>query len=235
MYKPLTFEEYMKVKKAGFTPEQISKHEDIRKANESKSLSIEPTKDLRTFDFHEMEGKPQTPEANDKIHNQMVEHPDKPMTKGGETFNAASQRALSKIGEIMKESGNQVAVTHNSMWGLLKLWEEKGQPAKLTKDFVKQYTEQDTPEKNAKATGAHFTVNGPKGDIYVVRHGETTDNAKKVFRTKDAELTDKGKQEAKDAGEYLKDKDIKRIHTSDLHRAVETSKIIKDEIQKSTK
>lgn len=184
---------------------------------------IIPTKNFRTFDFHELEGKPQTPAENAKIHNNIINDPDKPMTPGGESFNQAASRALTTIKQIMTtEKGNVAVTTHNSMFGLLKLWSESGQPSVLNQSFRDAYTKQD----NSNPTGSNFVINGPKGDIYVVRHGETTDNAEGVFRRSNTQLTDKGRDEAKDLGTDLKGKGITKIYSSDLPRAIETSQII---------
>lgn len=185
--------------------------------------SIVPTQDFRTFDFHELEGQPQTPAENAKIHNNIVNAPEKPMVPGGESFNAAASRAMSAIKDIMTEQKGNVAITtHNSMFGLIKLWSESGQPATLDKSFREKYTTQD----NTNPTGSSFVINTPKGDIYVVRHGETEDNAKGVFRTSDTTLTDKGRAQAQDLANELKGKDITKIYSSDLPRAIETSEII---------
>lgn len=193
-------------------------------------IKIIPTKKFRTFDFHEMEGKPQTDAENKKIHTKIIEDPDEPMTPGGESFEHAVHRAFGELKKIIDEKGNKVVTTHNSMWGLLKMWEQEGRPEELDEDFRKKYTQQDTPERNQKSTGEHFLIKGEKGDIYVCRHGETSDNAKGVYRTKQAKLTNKGKEQAKELGKMLKGKDIKIIYSSDLPRAIETSEIIRKEL-----
>ncbi len=189
---------------------------------------VSTTPDLRTFDFHELEGQPQTDEENAKIHAQIIEHPDEPMTPGGETFNEAADRALSTIKNIIpKDEGNVGVTTHNSMYGLIKLWDEYGQPATLSRKFREEYTKQD----NSNPTGDSYTIHTPNGDIELMRHGETTDNAKKVFRTSDAQLTEKGKEQAAALGEKLKGKGITKIYSSDLPRAIETSNIVMDTIK----
>lgn len=190
-------------------------------------VKIIPTPNLRTFDFHEMEGKPQTEAENKKIHDNIIYRPSEPMVKGGETFEHAVHRAFGELHKIMKEKGNMVITTHNSMYGLIKCWEKEGRPEELNKKFREYYANQDSPEKNQKSTGEHFVMDAPNGKLYVIRHGETSDNAKGVFRTAKATLTDKGKQQAEKLGEMLKGKDIEKIYTSDLPRAIETSEIIK--------
>ncbi|WP_297890125.1 histidine phosphatase family protein [Sulfurihydrogenibium sp.] len=63
--------------------------------------------------------------------------------------------------------------------------------------------------------------------IYLCRHGESEYNAKKIVQGHiDTELTEKGKNQAKALGEFLKDKGIKKIISSDLKRAYQTAKIV---------
>lgn len=188
--------------------------------------NIVTTPDLRTFDFHEMEGQPQTDEANAKIHDQIVNHPDQPMVPGGESFDAAAKRGLAKVNEILSKGETAAITTHNSMFGLIKLWNEYGRPTTLTQRFRQDYVKQD----NSHPTGDSYVIKGDKGDVHLLRHGETTDNAKKVFRTATAQLTDQGRQEASDLGEKLKDSGITKIYSSDLPRAVETSNIVMSKI-----
>lgn len=60
------------------------------KAHTSDKANITTNPNLRTFDFNELEGKPQTDEENAKIHNQIINNPDKPMTPSGESFEGIS-------------------------------------------------------------------------------------------------------------------------------------------------
>ena len=75
-------------------------------------------------------------------------------------------------------------------------------------------------------------------NLVLVRHGQSEWNAKNLFTGwKDPSLTNKGKEEAKKAGETIKEENINfDIHfTSELKRAQFTGKIILSEIgQKST-
>lgn len=193
-------------------------------------IKIIPTKNLRTFDFHELEGKPQTEEQNKKIHDKIVNDPDEPMTKGGESFEHAVHRAFGELKKIIEEKGNKVVVTHNSMYGLIKMWEKEGRPQELDEDFRKKYVNQDTPEINQKSTGDHFVIKSNNGDVIVARHGETPENKNGLFRKPTSMLTPKGKEQAKELGRKLKGKDIKIIYSSDLPRAIETSEIIRKEL-----
>jgi 2,3-bisphosphoglycerate-dependent phosphoglycerate mutase len=62
--------------------------------------------------------------------------------------------------------------------------------------------------------------------IYVVRHGESETNLQKRWTGwMDVQLTDKGREDARKAGEFLKGITFDKIYTSDLTRAIETAKI----------
>lgn len=66
-------------------------------------------------------------------------------------------------------------------------------------------------------------------NIYLCRHGESEYNAKKIVQGHiDTNLTEKGINQAKALGEFLKDKDIQKIISSDLKRAYQTAKIVGD-------
>lgn len=87
--------------------------------------------------------------------------------------------------------------------------------------------------KSEPPVGKIITEQGDHGDIHITRHGETEDNADGLLRTKDVELTDKGREQAKDIiPAKLAEQDIRpqEIVSSDLPRATETAKIVKEEI-----
>ncbi len=208
--------------------EQI-KTKNVRPFAEPSPEGIEKTPNLRTFDFSEKEGEPQTPEENAKIHNQIINHPEEPMTPGGESFSQAVNRQDSALKQIKNspevKSGKNVGVmTHNSMYGLIKLQDENGWPTAIDKDFREAYTKQD----NTNPTGDSYVIKGKngEGDIILMRHGETEDNAAKLFRRAEAKLTDKGIDQAKELADNVKKYNITKIYSSDLPRAVETSKIV---------
>jgi broad specificity phosphatase PhoE len=184
---------------------------------------IIPVPEFRTFDFHEMEGQPQTDDEEEKIHNQIINHPDEPMTPGGESFDEAVRRALPLVEKLLQTNKIIAIVTHNSMYGLIKLWYENGRPKILTKKFRSEYINQD----NDNPTGSYICMESDNGsEVYLIRHGETDDNEEGNFRSSDAVLTDKGKQQALDVGMELQDEGITKIYSSDLPRALETSEII---------
>lgn len=62
--------------------------------------------------------------------------------------------------------------------------------------------------------------------LYLVRHGESEGNTSGVFHgQKDFPLTDKGREQARQVGEKLKDKHFTRCCASNLKRAWETAQL----------
>ena len=67
--------------------------------------------------------------------------------------------------------------------------------------------------------------------LYVVRHGETIENANNCLVGRiNSSLTEKGIEQAKKVKEYFKDKSIDLIVSSPLDRCRQTAKIISDDI-----
>jgi len=63
--------------------------------------------------------------------------------------------------------------------------------------------------------------------LYLIRHGEIASNIKKIYAgSSEEELTQRGRQQAKEAGRKLASFNIKRIYTSPLKRTVQTANII---------
>lgn len=63
--------------------------------------------------------------------------------------------------------------------------------------------------------------------IYLCRHGESEYNAKKIVQGHiDTQLTEKGINQAKALAEFLKEKNIQKIVSSDLKRAYQTAKTV---------
>lgn len=63
-------------------------------------------------------------------------------------------------------------------------------------------------------------------DIILVRHGQTEDNVKRVFSTKDTVLTEKGKEQIKRTRSFVDTLSFDRVYVSPLIRAIETMKIL---------
>ncbi|MCC7552460.1 histidine phosphatase family protein [Candidatus Micrarchaeota archaeon] len=72
--------------------------------------------------------------------------------------------------------------------------------------------------------------------IYLLRHSETELNEKDIISgDKDAKLTERGKKQAKNLGEFLRTKHISKIYTSDIKGSKETAKLIAEAIKKKPK
>ena len=63
--------------------------------------------------------------------------------------------------------------------------------------------------------------------IFLVRHGETVDNARQVMQGQtQGELNEKGREQARQVAERLSAEPIDAVVASDLHRAIQTAEII---------
>ncbi|PLX26985.1 histidine phosphatase family protein [Candidatus Parcubacteria bacterium] len=63
--------------------------------------------------------------------------------------------------------------------------------------------------------------------LIITRHGETVDNVNRVIQgQKPGKLSDEGKKQAKKLGQRLKNEKIDFVYSSDLKRAIDTSKKI---------
>ena len=63
--------------------------------------------------------------------------------------------------------------------------------------------------------------------IFLVRHGETVDNARQVMQGQtQGELNERGREQARQVAERLADEQIDAVVASDLHRAIQTAEII---------
>ena len=64
--------------------------------------------------------------------------------------------------------------------------------------------------------------------IILLRHGQADNNTKKILagRTPGINLTEEGREQAKQAGEMLKDLNISAIYSSPIDRAMQTAEIV---------
>lgn len=68
--------------------------------------------------------------------------------------------------------------------------------------------------------------------IFLVRHGQDTDNAAGILNgRRDTELTELGCEQAKKVAEKLRDNNVEIIYTSPLKRAYNTARIIATELR----
>lgn len=62
--------------------------------------------------------------------------------------------------------------------------------------------------------------------LYLIRHGETDDNARRVVQMPDAPLSARGRTQAARLGDRLRDAGIARLVSSDYRRACETAEAV---------
>jgi probable phosphoglycerate mutase len=63
--------------------------------------------------------------------------------------------------------------------------------------------------------------------IFLVRHGETVDNARQIMQGQtQGELNEKGREQARQVAERLSVEPVDAVVASDLHRAIQTAEII---------
>lgn len=78
----------------------------------------------------------------------------------------------------------------------------------------------------ALVTAARSVATVPAMAIYVVRHGETELNARRIFQRPTTPLSERGRRQALQLGARMAPLGIARILTSDLARAVETAEAV---------
>lgn len=67
-------------------------------------------------------------------------------------------------------------------------------------------------------------------ELYLIRHGQSTNNEAKLARVADPPLTDIGVKQARWVGESLKDEGITRLYCSPMLRTLQTTQMITDSI-----
>lgn len=176
---------------------------------------------FKTWDLGKLPGTSQTERVQGILDTQLISRPQEPAGDTGESFIEFSTRVLDAIKKLIESApDNTVVVTHNSVFGLIKLWNLKNRPKYLDRPFRTEYT------KQGSDTGDFYTIKSKNGTIYICRHGETKDNVAGNFRQDNTELTDKGKKEALELGGALENVKISQIVTSPLPRTIETSNTI---------
>ena len=67
-------------------------------------------------------------------------------------------------------------------------------------------------------------------ELYLIRHGQSTNNEGKLPRAADPPLTDIGVEQARWAGESLKDEGITRLYCSPMLRTLQTAQMVSDSL-----
>lgn len=218
----------------------IAPKEEIKPVSEN----IQPNKEFQTMNMGKDEGQPETKEAREQMKARMVQG-DVPIDgEGGkgETGRGFAGRVLSAW-ENLKKSGdhNTSLITHSSVLKAIKTWENSKtwegiekptDPTLMNNEQWKRFADEFNKERTEN--GDLETFKGDKGDIHVIRHGQTEDNKLNKFRSGNTNLTEEGIQQAHDVGKRLQEKtggNVPQIITSDLPRAVHTSNIIHENLK----
>lgn len=200
------------------------------------SDKIQSTDVFRTWNLGDMEGKPENEAAKKHLEGVVRAWDQHPAGEtGGETFGAFIQRVIPAFRNALEtDANNTTIVTHSSVLKAMRVWDEMGRPEveTLTPEQKAEFADR----FNAAEThnGDLESFKGTNGDIHVIRHGQTEDNAKNNFRSGNTNLTEKGVQDARAVGQELIVKtggDVPKIITSDLPRTIHTSNLISDALQ----
>jgi broad specificity phosphatase PhoE len=185
---------------------------------ESNRPHIEVDNSFKTLNLNDLAGTEQSKSKVKEVDNIIINHPEENI-HGGESFNDFSNRVLEGIGRTIKTAPDStVIVTHNTVFGLIHLWDEMHRPDELSKEFREEYVKQDSHPSDS------FVIKGDNGEIRIARHGETEDNVNGNFRSDDTPLTPSGLKQARDMGKNISN--ISNIITSDLPRAIRTADIL---------
>lgn len=201
--------------------------------------TIHPVSFLRTMEFGDREGTEETKQAAQEIKNAFSQGDVRIGGKGGETADEFKSRTISGITQVLdKAPDNTIVLTHSSVLKGIKVWNELGRPdlARIQKggDLFNEYNR--FYNNTETETGDSYMMSGKNGRIFVVRHGQTQDNAAGNFRSRNTQLTARGIQEAKDTGEKIRkflndhNQESPLIITSDLPRTQHSAQLIKDEV-----
>lgn len=185
-------------------------------------LPLTKKPEFAAWDQGDMEGKPKA------THEEIIKNtPSDEKVGGGESFEEFKSR-IKDAWENLKETGKDktLLITHSGVMKMIESGEEHGWDN--TEDLRKAYNEEKDPP-----LGEILHHPSAEGEILVARHGESEDNADGLLRSKDAELTGKGQEQAKtQIADKLKDQDIQpsEIISSNLPRAAETADIVHKEL-----
>lgn len=200
-----------------------------------KSDLIEPTEDLRTMNYGNLIGKQQTKKVDIDVNNAILQGRTK-IGGNGDSFDSFLKRILPPFQKALKESPDHTILsTHSSVVKAYTTWNNMGRPDPNTMSKEQKLKLATEYNKESVSNGDVEDFKGDNGTIHAVRHGETEDNKKNVFRHPDTELTDKGIKQAQQAGEELKGKmpegHVPNIISSDMPRAIHTSNIMHQVLQ----
>jgi broad specificity phosphatase PhoE len=176
--------------------------------------------EYRAWDQGNTEGKPEA-EVKSEIEN--APHDEK--IGGGESFIEFKDRIKKAWEKTKKTAEDQtLLMTHSSVMNMIEAANQHGWD---DNDLLrKAYNDSEHP-----AVGEKWSYDTDKGQIHVMRHGESEDGAAGLTRTKDTPLTNKGIKEAKeDIAGHLNEEKIAppEIITDTQPRTTHTAELVQE-------
>lgn len=180
-----------------------------------------------------------------EFQNQFYE---KDETGQAESYDNAVNRAVAALKKICTETaenggGNVLVVAHGGINGLIAATiMEDGNLDPLANSSVVLIEYKDGEYKvlsyNDQSYGekAKERMENPEPvEVYLMVHGETvTDEQKRLNGVLDADLTEKGKEQAKETGKMLSDVEFHSVYTSDQFKDRDTARLVISENEKNS-
>lgn len=180
-----------------------------------------------------------------EFQNQFYE---KDETGQAESYDNAVNRAVAALKEICTETaenggGNVLVVAHGGINGLIAATiMEDGNLDPLANSSVVLIEYKDGEYKvlsyNDQSYGekAKARIENPEPvEVYLMVHGETvTDEQKRLNGVLDADLTEKGIEQAKETGKKLSDVEFHSVYTSDQFKDRDTARLVISENEKNS-
>lgn len=205
--------------------ERVPRPETSSKEPQHRNMEVDPA--FNMWDTGTRNGTKETPEAAAEVDRQIIAGQ---KVGGGESIHDVEDRVIPRMRELIRTAPDgTVVVTHSSTIKLIEQWDAEGRKDTNQVD-AKAYTERHT------AIGDEIPLKSDHGTIWIVRHGETTDNAAGNFRSPNAELTSKGEQQAIDSGKMLQSKidgPIPKMYTSEMDRTKHSGNLINETMSPS--
>lgn len=142
--------------------------------------------------------------------------------KDNESFEQFKDKTISDIKDIANRVPDKTAiVTHSTTMSILKKWLDNGyDETKITQ----------SPNKTIyNGQIIELDINGKK--LYVLRHGESDANSRKIDNEKNTPLTDRGVEDSVMIADYLDYLGVKNVISTDTKRTIDTASIIRSRIQ----
>lgn len=205
----------------------IAADEEPEQKQPSSEISLTQKPEFSAWDQGTEEGQPAATHKK-----QIEEAPHDEKIGGAESFTDFRDR-IKKAWENLKGTAKDksLLIAHSGVMKMINAAEEHGWDN--LDELRKAYNGEKEPPVGE--IQQHRTT---QGELFMTRHGQSEDNADGLLRTKDAELTEKGQEQAKtQIADKLKEEGVvpSEIISSDLPRAQETAEIVHGEFTKPSK